>query len=191
MKRVCVFVDGSNLYFALKRNNKPTRVDYHALSVAVTKAVADESELMRCFYYNAAWDPVNFPEKAKGQQPFLDSLDRTPLLELRLGRIVKTREGGTGEKGVDVMMATDMVYHAARDFYDIAVVVTEDQDFAPSFERVKDLGKRVVFAAFPDAQSREMVRAADSVLDLGALTANVDDSPIFPARGQEEMPEKK
>ena len=36
MSRVCVFIDGSNLYFALKRNNKMTRVDYYQFSLALT-----------------------------------------------------------------------------------------------------------------------------------------------------------
>ena len=183
MTRVCVFIDGSNLYFALKRNNKMTRVDYYQFSQAL---VGEKRQLIRTYYYNAVFDATHFSDKAKSQQSFFDSLDRTPYLELRLGRIIQNREGHRMEKGVDVRMASDMVYYAARDFYDTAVVVTEDQDFAPAISLVKELGKHVELALFPDAQSREMVRATDKVVNLDEIV-NQNSTHIFPpAQGGEK-----
>ncbi len=176
MSRVCVFIDGSNLYFALKRNNKMTRVDYYQFSLAL---VGEKRRLIRTYYYNAGFDSAHFSEKAKSQQSFFDSLDRTPYLELRLGRIIQNREGHRMEKGVDVRMASDMVYYAARDFYDTAIVVTEDQDFSPAIALVKELGKHVELAIFPDAQSREMVRATDKVVNLEEIV-NQHASHVFP-----------
>jgi uncharacterized LabA/DUF88 family protein len=182
MKRVCVFIDGSNLYFALKRNNKMTRVDYYQLSLALA---GPDRKLMRTYYYNAVFDTNHFSDKAKSQQSFFDSLDRTPYLELRLGRIIQNREGHRIEKGVDVLMAADMVYYAARDFYDVAVVLTEDQDFSPAMNLVKELGKQVELAVFPDAQSREMIRAADKVVGLDEVV-NAQSAHIFPTAGHTE-----
>src|SRR5277367_597091 len=182
MSRVCVFIDGSNLYFALKRNNKMTRVDYYQFSQAL---VGEKRRLIRTYYYNAAFDSSHFSDKAKSQQSFFDSLDRTPFLELRLGRIIQNREGHRMEKGVDVRMASDMVYYAARDFYDTAIVITEDQDFAPAISLVKELGKHVELGLFPDAQSREMVRATDKVLNLEEIV-NHHASQVFPAAQTED-----
>lgn len=127
MERACVFIDGSNFYFALKRNNRATRVDYHQLSLALA---GPDRELVRTFYYNVAYDKNAFPEKAKSQMSFLDSLDRTPYLELRLGRLVPTADGSVQERGVDVLLASDLVYYAARKIFDTAIVVTEDGDFS-------------------------------------------------------------
>ena len=183
MPRICVFIDGSNLYFALKRNNKMTRVDYYQFSLAL---VGERRKLMRTYYYNAVFDAAHFSDKAKSQQSFFDSLDRTPYLELRLGRIIQNREGHRMEKGVDVRMAADMVYYAARDFYDTAIVVTEDQDFVPPISLVKELGKHVELALFPDAQSREMIRVADKVLNLEDII-NAHTAQVFPpAQATEE-----
>ncbi len=176
MSRICVFIDGSNLYFALKRNNKMTRVDYYQFSLALA---GERRKLIRTFYYNAVFDAAHFSDKAKSQQTFFDSLDRTPYLELRLGRIIQNREGHRMEKGVDVRMAADMVYYAARDFYDTAIVVTEDQDFSPAMGLVKELGKHVELAVFPDAQSREMIRAADKILNLDEVV-NSHAAHVFP-----------
>ena len=53
MSRICVFIDGSNLYFALKRNNKMTRVDYYQFSLALT---GEKRKLIRTYYYNAVFD---------------------------------------------------------------------------------------------------------------------------------------
>ena len=176
MSRVCVFIDGSNLYFALKRNNKMTRVDYYQFSLALA---GERRKLVRTYYYNAVFDSNHFSDKAKSQQSFFDSLDRTPYLELRLGRIIQNREGHRMEKGVDVRMAADMVYYAARDFYDTAVVVTEDQDFSQPISLVKELGKHVEIALFPDAQSREMIRVNDKIVNLDEIV-NHHAAHIFP-----------
>jgi uncharacterized LabA/DUF88 family protein len=90
------------------------------------------------------------------------------------------------EKGVDVRMAADMVFYAARDLYDTAIVVTEDQDFSPAMGLVKELGKHVELAVFPDAQSREMIRTADKLLNLEELV-NANANTIFPpAQGSDE-----
>ncbi|MCC6124733.1 MAG: NYN domain-containing protein [Pirellulales bacterium] len=50
------------------------------------------------------------------------------------------------EKAVDVKLATDMI--VLRDIYDIALIVSGDQDYVPAVQVVKDFGKRVVNVAF-------------------------------------------
>jgi hypothetical protein len=58
-------------------------------------------------------------------------------------------------------------------------VVTEDQDFSPAIALVKELGKHVELAIFPDAQSREMVRATDKVVNLEEVV-NQHAAHVFP-----------
>jgi ribosomal protein L1 len=58
-------------------------------------------------------------------------------------------------------------------------VVTEDQDFSPAMNLVKELGKHVELAVFPDAQSREMIRAADKIVSLDEVVKS-NSSHIFP-----------
>jgi len=50
------------------------------------------------------------------------------------------------EKAVDVKLATDMIM--LSDIYDIAIIVSGDQDYVPAVEELKDCGKRVVNVAF-------------------------------------------
>ena len=176
MDRIGVFIDGSNFYFALKRNNHPTRVDYHELSKALA---GPDRRLIRTYYFNSAYDPTLSPEQYKGQMPFLDSLTRTPYLELRLGKLVPSKEGGFKEKGTDVRLAADLVYYAARDLFDTAVVITENTEFAPVLNQVKELGKQVELCLFPDSKPRELIGAADRIVPLEEVLAKFE-SKIFP-----------
>ena len=50
------------------------------------------------------------------------------------------------EKSVDVKLAVDLV--TLRNIYDIAVIVSGDQDYVPAVQAIKDSGKRVVNVAF-------------------------------------------
>ena len=50
------------------------------------------------------------------------------------------------EKAVDVKLATDLIM--LRDIYDVALVLSGDQDYVPAVEVVKDSGKRVINVAF-------------------------------------------
>ena len=50
------------------------------------------------------------------------------------------------EKAVDVKLATDLIM--LRDIYDVALILSGDQDYVPAVEVVKDSGKRVINVAF-------------------------------------------
>ena len=52
------------------------------------------------------------------------------------------------EKAVDVKLACDLLM--LRDIYDVAVIVSGDQDYVPAVQFAKDAGKRVVNVAFEE-----------------------------------------
>ncbi|MEF3697398.1 NYN domain-containing protein [Desulfolutivibrio sp.] len=56
---------------------------------------------------------------------------------------------GTEEKGVDTLIATDMIRLAWEDNYDVAILVSADRDFIPvaNFLQIKAL--KVIHGAFP------------------------------------------
>ncbi len=73
------------------------------------------------------------------------------------------------QKEVDVAMACEMVAHAYKDNYDVAIVVSGDRDFVPAIQHVQSAGKRVEVAAYTDAFSNEMLRMCDVYHKLDAL----------------------
>lgn len=53
------------------------------------------------------------------------------------------------EKGVDTLIATDMIRLAWEDAYDLAVLATSDSDLVPAVEFLNVKGRRVIQAGFP------------------------------------------
>jgi len=156
-ERVAIFIDGSNLYHALEATLKRHDLNF----TEFVKTLCGDRGLFRTYYYNALQDAVARPDAFKEQQDFLDSLRKTPYLEVRLG-IIKTTQGTQIEKGVDIMLATDLLYFAWNNFYDIAVLVSGDADFAYALQAVKNMGKHVEVAYFEGATARELLNVADA-----------------------------
>jgi uncharacterized LabA/DUF88 family protein len=154
--RVAVFIDGSNLYHSLEENCKRFDLDFGAFSVKLSRG----RRLFRTYYYNVLRDYDRNPQAYQDQQKFLSALYNTPYLEVRLGGS-KYRGDTAVEKGIDVMIATDLLRLAWDDHYDVAVLVTGDGDFAYAVQAVKDTGKHVEIAAFPANLSWELANVAD------------------------------
>jgi len=55
----------------------------------------------------------------------------------------------TVEKGVDTLIATDMIRLALEDAYDFAVLSTMDRDLVPAVKFLKQKGRKVIHAGFP------------------------------------------
>ena len=65
------------------------------------------------------------------------------------------------EKGIDIMLATDMLHFAWNGLYDVAVLVSGDSDFAYVLQAVKNIGKHVEVAYFERMVSRDLLNVAD------------------------------
>jgi len=167
-ERVALFIDGSNLYHGLEAIFKRHDLDFTQF---VAKLCGDKC-LYRTYYYNALQDVNVRPDAFREQQEFLDTLKKTPYLEVRLGTI-KTAQGAQVEKGVDMMLGVDLVNFAWQDLYDTAVLVSGDADFVYALQAVKNMGKHVELAYFEGAAARELIGAADVryVLDTAFFTS--------------------
>lgn len=68
------------------------------------------------------------------------------------------------EKAVDVKLATDLI--VLKDCYDIAVIVSGDQDYVPAVKVVKDMGKHVVNIVFKTRSGKLLPGGARRLNDL-------------------------
>lgn len=160
------FIDGSNLYHSLRQHYGRTNIDF----VELCSRLANGRDLVRAYYYNAAIDQQRDPERYANQLRFFDRMRRIPRLEVRLGTLVYRADPEVPpyEKGIDVRIATDMLTHAFRANYDVAILVSGDTDFADAIQAVKDLGRNVEVALFGNpASSRRLRDVADDVIPLG------------------------
>lgn len=155
--RVAIFIDGSNLYHALRANLGRFNLNF----AEFVSKLCESRRLFRTYYYNVLQDPTQRPDAYREQQEFLDILRKTPYMEVRLGSM-KIAQGIPVEKGVDVMLATDLLYFAWNDFYDTAVLVSGDSDFAYALQAIKNMGKHVEVAYFESGISRDLLDIADN-----------------------------
>ena len=156
--RVAIFIDGSNLYHSLEENCDRFDLDF----VAFSNKLCNERSLFRTYYYNVLRDRDRNPQAFEDQRKFFSALYNTPFLEIRLGGS-KFRGDIAIEKGVDIMLATDLLRFAWNDLYDVGIIVSGDGDFAYAVQAVKDLGKHVEVAAFSSNLSGELAQVADKL----------------------------
>ena len=148
--RAIVFVDGNNLYHRLREKGWKTWIDIGALA----KRLVGERNLVHIYYYNAP--PPGGKVHTKRGNEYLSQVQRVPNLTFRrawLQATQKSDEYGPHqsyiEKGADTALSTDLVSLAARDKFDVAVIVSSDGDYAPAARAVRqDYGKRVEVVYF-------------------------------------------
>lgn len=163
--RVMIFIDGSNMYHSLKDNFHRTDIDLQEFC----DKLLEKRRLVRIYYYNAAVGRREEPERYIHQQAFFNSVKMIPYLELRLGRLVYSNWpiSPPYEKGVDIMLTTDMLTHGFKNNYDVGILVSEDGDYEMALQAVKDNGKNVEVALFGKERTSVPLReVADRVISV-------------------------
>ena len=142
--RVAVFIDGSNLFGALRTFVDHVRYEPAKLCALLT---GPDRQLVEWRYYDAPLVETN--PAYDGQQRFYAVIRRDPRSHLCLGRTAYNEGNGYQQKGVDVRLALDLVEMAAQDRYDVAVLCSADEDFVPAVEAVQTTHGRTVEIAMP------------------------------------------
>ncbi|MEO0405850.1 MAG: NYN domain-containing protein [Cyanobacteria bacterium P01_A01_bin.135] len=156
--RVMVFVDGSNLYYSAREQNKG-RLDYDKLFTCFRHGASAVSKVL----YFTGVDRSN-----SGMSGFLDYLRRlNQPLEIVSKPVVRGENNELREKGIDTEIVLKMM-EFAKD-YDTAVLVTGDGDMLGAVQRVQQQHRRVEVASFPQNVSRVLREAADEFVDIGQL----------------------
>jgi len=172
-KRLVVVIDGTNLKIALNRRSLSTWVNYRELAVEVARRVPKESgiepwSLESVTYVTAAPIQSHDPERHSRWRRFEAMLRRTERVRLLLGRL----EGPPGrvyEKGVDILVAVELLRGAYRDEYDAAILVAGDGDYADVARAVSEAGKFIANAFFADARSYALAQASQAFVDLNRI----------------------
>ena len=156
-ERVAIFIDGSNLYHSLEENCSRFDLDFGAFADKLCQG----RPLFRTYYYNVLRDQDRNPQAYQDQQKFLTALHNMPYLEVRLGTS-KMRGDVAVEKGIDIMLATDLLRFAWENLYDVGILVSGDGDFAYAVKTAKDFGKHMEVAAFSANLSPDLAQIADT-----------------------------
>jgi uncharacterized LabA/DUF88 family protein len=157
VKRLAIYIDGSNLYHSLLDLLGHAKIDFGDL----VEKLSIGYELYRTYYYNAQINQQADPSGYKSQQKFLSALRALPFFELRLG-VLRARGNTWIEEGIDVKVAVDMIGMAYQDQYDVAMLVSGDGDYVDCVRAVKGAGKHVVNAYSESSQSQALRDACDN-----------------------------
>lgn len=158
-ERVCIFIDGSNLYYNLKRINK-TIADF----LDYIPIIINNKKLVFVFYYDALLN-VGISKKAYWeQQRCFEILRKIPKVKFVLCKRKKLKI-----KGDDVSLAVDWVSCAYEDISDTAILVSGDGDFIPAIKKAISLGKKVESVYFNKSCSLELKRVCTKAFCLDKL----------------------
>lgn len=163
-ERVMIFIDGSNLYHNLKRYNIKIKFE------DIINKLETKREIVGVFYYTALLDKDFDEERYKEHKKFLEKIKQIPKFNVVLYNLRKTiLEDGSIHfeiKGDDLYLAIDLIKGAYENLYDVAILVSGDEDFIPSIKLAQKNGKKVINAFFPKSSSYLLRNCCDGSINL-------------------------
>jgi uncharacterized LabA/DUF88 family protein len=121
--------------------------------------------LARVIYYDAR--PDDDSDINSDLKEYWDAIELLPDTDLGFGSLrggVKKRP--PRQKGVDTLIAVDMLVGAFTKLYSIAILLAGDADFVPVVYEVRRQGVMVVVAGWDNSMSDDLRRSADRYISL-------------------------
>lgn len=192
--KVRAYVDGFNLYFGGLRDHPGRR--WLNVQAMVETFVRTGQVLDRVDYFTAG---VRGNEQGRLRQlAYLRALEaHTNLVTVHKGRhqekkttcnVCQTRHRRFEEKETDVDLAVHLVSDAARQEFDVALLVSGDSDFVPAVRAARALHPSAAYIGlFPPNRgaTRRLINVLDGVLhiDTTTLASSQLPDPVIPATG--------
>ena len=180
VKRAIAFIDGQNLFYAVKKAFGYTYPNYDPKALAERITGARGWTLSKTFFYTGIPDPTDNPfwthfwtaklavMGTRGIRTFSRSLRyRNQTVRLPDGSSTTILVGE--EKGVDVRLALDVVRMARETLYDVALIFSQDQDLSEAADEVKAISIQQArwikvasaFPVSPTAENRRGINGTD------------------------------
>jgi uncharacterized LabA/DUF88 family protein len=158
--RVFIIIDGNNFYHRLKELKLKNLLtfDYEKLTEYLA---AKRNIVLRKYYIGAIREEAGNPksrELMRNQRKLLGKLQKQGW-QIGLGHMLKTDD--YHEKGVDVLIAVDLLIGAYEDTFDTAILVSSDTDLLPAIEKVRAKKKKIEYIGFSHKPSYAMIANSD------------------------------
>ena len=136
IKRAIVFIDGSNVRYAAKEAFGDDIGNYNPLALA--QLLCDENgwQLNGVHFYLGVPD-INVTEDGHYAWMKRCSRWRRQGVDVFTRALQHDTSGVAREKGIDVRLALDVMAHHTRGDFDVAVILSQDQDFSEVVDEVK------------------------------------------------------
>ena len=153
--RVMVFIDVRNIVQSHIEFQEVCLLDFSE----IVTSIVGERKLIRVY----AYDSKRIVD-GKDQNESFHGYLRSCGIDVKADDTIDT--SSEKQKEVDVQIACDMIRHAMRDNYDVAILVSGDRDFVPAVQTVKEVGKNVEVASFSHSLSHYLRDASDDTYYL-------------------------
>lgn len=189
IKRSMVFIDGANLlsgWNTYQRKVTPSpelagqyqkitrkRISFKPFINELTK----NTDFIIGYYYDATQFPISH-----NKQKFYDSLRSLEITictkKLRYKNIVcrhcnQVDENIAYQKGVDVALVTEAMSLAFERAYDVAIIVSGDNDFVDAINFIKTKGLKVWVVSYKSCLGDDIMRVADRVIRLDDISGKI------------------
>lgn len=189
IKKSMVFLDASNLlggWWTYCKQNGFTQVNSHNNKLELTrkidynkliKEITKDTDLIRGYYYDSVEEPID--SKKQGFFDFLRGLGITIVSRKLRFKSTECKHCRTKDlnipyqKGVDVALVTDLMSLANERAYDIAIVVSGDNDFVDAINYIKSKGLKVCVVSFVNCLGEDTMRVADCCLQLDKIFSEI------------------
>jgi uncharacterized LabA/DUF88 family protein len=146
--RTIIFVDHANVFHNLQRLK--IRIDWEKFK----DILARNKHLVGALIYMGTHKHIY--KKKQRYFKYLKSVGFTVILL----PILRTPEGITRQKGIDVRIFQDIAELGGEDAYDEAILVSGDADFCGVVSKLHDLGKSIVVWSFKKSMASRLRKAA-------------------------------
>lgn len=176
------FIDGGYVRDKIQKYGHNWNWDIFQVTNSICHYIKNQGfykpELIRSYYYDANYykdDPLftsDYKEKYDNSRLIFNAFNKMRRVQVKLGRIVITPDGQR-QKGVDSLIAIDMLSKAFLNHYDIGILFCGDRDFIPIVESVKELtGKTVIGLFFENECPEDLIREFDDCIVITADKIN-------------------
>jgi uncharacterized LabA/DUF88 family protein len=165
LKRAIVFVDGQNLFHAARSEFGYPFANYDARALANALCQSRGWQLREVRFYTGV-----------SNRRFLKHFWKEKLDQMRRDKItvfsrpLRCRNNVESEKGIDVRLAIDVMRLALRGAFDVALVISQDQDLSEVAKEIRAIAKeqnrwiRIVSAFVPRSTNRKGINGTDWII---------------------------
>ncbi|HSX10867.1 MAG TPA: NYN domain-containing protein [Chlamydiales bacterium] len=193
-ERIICFVDGFNLYHALKDLDKPYLkwLDLQLLFSRLTRSKSQVITQILFFSAYPTWKPDSYLRhrlyvkalSSRGVTPIMGKFKIKPKKCMNCQAKWESHE----EKETDVNLALALLDLAYKDRYDHAFLLSRDSDLAPAVRKVKEnfpQKKITVLAPFNYRHSAELIQASDGhkTINMEHISTSLFPEKIYDAGG--------
>lgn len=187
--RLMIFLDLDNFRQSLFRRDNKRFFDFGKFQYFLIRLLSKEfnftkcldESLIRTYAYTGEFtqnllkkidneeEIIKYKKRMQAQEKFFNKIKEFNYFELKTLPL-KYENGNLFQKGVDVQMAVDMVYHTFNNNFDCVIICSGDIDLKEAIRLIKNLGKKVIVMSHKSIASKEIIKEADLFINIENLT---------------------